>query len=796
MNNPCLEASYGMTYDQTHFEILTEDTIKDIKLPENPAMEFNFECDKFQMLAFNAIERGNNILVTAPTSSGKTLCAEYAIAYHKKHNNRIIYTSPIKSLSNEKYKDFRENKPDLSIGLLTGDNKINPDADLLIVTAEILRNALYQTDKVYMENQTKTLLQDVKCVIMDEVNFINDADRGKIWEETIILLDDSVQLILLSATINRVNEFASWIGSIKEKKLSLIPTNKRIIPLEHYFYLDNELHKILDNQDIFDDKTYFESKKIYDKIAKERKYKIDYTLINRLINYLQNKNLLQAIFFSFSRKKCEDFTKQIQGSLLDVEDQREVLRVFDYHMRPYVKIYENTPQYVDIRKLLEKGVCYHHSGLIPIFKEIIEIIFKLGLIKVLFATETFAVGVNMPTRTIVFTELIKTTNINKRFLNTAEYKQMSGRAGRRGKDTKGTVIILPLYDFPDLLELKNVMVKTMPHIDSKFKIDYEYCLKNLKSIKTNSYDTFNKSLLNSGHINNLNQYQQELLEQEHIIINHEFNKHINNMDDCIKLDKMTNQNISGFNIKLNQKDRKLLQQLKNIVSTDILNLYQDYQKQKNKLDDINNNIKYITNYIIETTDVFYKILLNNNYILKDDNFILTTKGTCAANINECNGIIITEIIFSGLLDNLDTKQIIALMSIFLNPPRTQEDYNYNSYNLTKEYKEIKKIIEKITIEENNYNIFLTEYWYIDDSYIDIVLMWCNNKPLSDIIVYLYEMGEYEGNFVRNMLKLNNIINNIVTVGTIINDIKIVDKLKDASSLILKDIVNVNSLYLN
>jgi superfamily II RNA helicase len=785
---------------QQYFEILTEDTVKNINMPENPAMNFNFECDKFQLLAFNAIEQGNHILVTAPTSSGKTLCAEYAIAYHNKHYNRIIYTSPIKSLSNEKYKDFKDNKPDLSIGLLTGDNKINPDADLLIVTAEILRNALYQDTKIdnkLLENQTKTLLQDVKCVIMDEVHFINDLDRGKIWEETIILLDDSIQLILLSATINKVNEFANWIGSIKKKKLSLIPTNRRIIPLEHYFYVDNELHKILDNQDTFDDKVFFESKKIYDKIKKDNKYKIDYQEINRLIKYLQEKNLLQAIFFSFSRKKCEDFTKQIQGSLLDVEDQREVLRVFDYHMRPYIKIYETTPQYIDIRRLLEKGVCYHHSGLIPIFKEIIEIIFKLGLVKIIFATETFAVGVNMPTRTIVFTELIKTTNINKRFLNTAEYKQMSGRAGRRGKDKKGTVIILPLYDFPDLQDLKNVMVKTMPHIDSKFTIDYDYCLKSLKSNKTDTYDIFNKSLLNCEHSNNLKQYQNELPTQENIIQTHEFNNYKDKLDDCIKLDKLINQNISSsFNIKLSQKDKKIIQQLKNNISENILKLYQDYKKQEDKLKDINNNINFIINYIQEATELFNIILQDNKYIIKEDNkCILTTKGICAANINECNGIIVTEIIFSGLLDNLTTHEIIALMSIFLNPPRTQEDYNYNSYNLIKEYKEVKKIIEKINEEENRFNILLPEYWYVDDSYIDIILMWCHNKPLKDILKYLYEMGEYEGNFVRNMLKLNNIINNIITVATVINNIKLVDKLKDASNLILKDIVNTNSLYI-
>ena len=150
-----------------------------------------------------------------------------------------------------------------------------------------------------------------------------------------------------------------------------------------------------------------------------------------------------------------------------------------------------------------------------------------------------------------------------------------------------------------------------------------------------------------------------------------------------------------------------------------------------------------------------------------------------------------------MLDNLNMSEIIALMSIFLNPPRSQEDYNYKSYNLNKEFNKVKEFIDKFTGQEEKYNIFLKEYWNIDDSYIDIVLMWCNGKPLSDILVYLYDtMGEYEGSFVRNMLKLNNIINNIITVAIMINDIKLVDKLKDANSLILKDIVNTNSLYLS
>ena len=777
------------------FEILSTETVitnKDIKMPDNPAMDFSFKCDPFQIFAFNAIERGNHILVTAPTSSGKTVCAEYAIAYHMKRGNRIIYTSPIKSLSNEKYKDFKESKPDLSIGLLTGDNKINPDANLLIVTAEILRNALYTPDKILLENQSKTLLEDVKCVIMDEVHFINDPDRGKIWEETLILLDESIQLILLSATINKAQEFGKWLASIKQKTVSLIPTNNRIIPLNHYFYLDDELINILDNKDVFYEQNYFECRKTYDKIKKENKNKIDFTVINKLIKFLQKKNLLQAIFFSFSRKKCEDFTKQIQGSLLDVEDQREVLRVFDYHMRPYIKTYERTPQYNTVRSLLEKGVCYHHSGLIPIFKEVVEIIFKLGLIKVLFATETFAVGVNMPTRTIVFTELIKTTNMCKRFLNTAEYKQMSGRAGRRGKDTNGTVILLPLYDFPDLLDLKNVMVKTMPHIDSKFKIDYEYCLKTLKSKKT---DIFDKSLLNKEHNNNLQQYQEDLMKQEELLTNHNFNKYLDKLDDCNKLDKLTNNNSDlGFNIKLSQKDKKQLQVLKANISSDVLSLYKDYKDLQSNIYNTQNNILYTTSYLEDMTKIFYDILLEHNYITNNQE--LTIKGICASNINECNGMLLTEIIFSNMLDKLTTHEIIALMSIFLNPPRTGDDYNYNSYNLRKEYKQIQEIVNKFKSQEEKISIFL-DYWNIDDSYIDIVIMWVQNKSMQDIMTFLYqEMGEYEGTFVRNMLKLNNIITNLTNVAQIINNISLVDKLKTASELILKDIVNVNSLYLS
>ena len=780
-------------------EILTD---QNVTMPINPAMTFNFKCDPFQLHAFNAIENNHHILVTAPTASGKTVCAEYAIAYHINKKHRIIYTSPIKSLSNEKYKEFKENKPDISVGLLTGDNKINPDADLLIVTAEILRNALYQPDKIYVENSTKPILQDVKCVIMDEVHFINDYDRGKIWEETIILLNDDIKLVLLSATINRANEFAQWISSVKKSKVSLIPTNRRIVPLEHYFYVDNELHKILDNQDNFYEDKYFETRKIYDKVKKENKYKIDYQEIPRLIKFLKEKDLLQAIFFSFSRRKCEEYANQIQTYLIDTEEQREVIRVFDYYMRPYIKIYENMPQYLTIKKLLERGVCFHHSGLIPIFKEIIEIIFRLGLVKVLFATETFAVGVNMPTRTIVFTELSKTTNRGKRFLNTAEYKQMSGRAGRRGKDTKGTVIILPLYEYPDLVDIKNVMVKTMPHIDSKFKIDYSYCLKTNNSQENlDTYKLFNMSLRNKSHINTINQTLEEIKDLENKINNHEFNKHKDLENDCKKLQKLTGKDKDndlslGFTIKLTQQMKKELTLLKNKVGN-ILDIYQDYEQVKTTLNNRLLDIDYYKDFIVIQTEKIFKLLFNNSFVIFSDNYKLTAKGICASMINECNGILLTDIIFSGMLDNLNSKEIVSLMSIFLTAPRTEQDYNYVSYNLNKEYKAIKVIVDNYLQQEKDLDINIEdeEYWTITNNYIDICYDWVNEKPIRIILEQLYEMEEYEGGFVRNMLKLYNILSNLKNVAEIINKIELVVKLEDVSKMIMKDIVNINSLYL-
>lgn len=764
-----------------------------VLMPDNPALEFTFECDQFQKQAFNEIEKGNHVLVSVPTSSGKTLVGEYAIAYHKNLGNKIIYTSPIKSLSNEKYKEFKD-KNIVDVGLLTGDNKINVDAECVIMTAEILRNSLYKTE---MQEQ----INSIGCVIMDEVHFINDHDRGKIWEETIIMLPDTIQLIMLSATIDRVKQFSEWIASIKQKNLSLITSTNRIIPLNHNILIDNELYLLMDNQDRFYQENYFLAKKSYEKIQKERQKghqsEIDKTLIEKTVKFLKHKDLFQTIFFSFSRANCEKYASSLSVQLIDPEVGANALNIFDYNMKNYKKDYEFVPQYIKIRELIQKGVAYHHSGLIPIIKEIIEILFRDGILKVLFATETFAVGVNMPTRSVVFTELSKPNNQTKRFLNTAEYKQMSGRAGRRGKDKFGTIILLPYYEFPELSDLKNVMQSSMPAINSKFEIDYHYCLKQLDYNK-NIYD---KSLLNSEQQQFIKSLQNDLtnlnLELVNLVnlVNNVINfseSDIKNFDRQLYLENIGKDNTFGFTMSLSKSQQKELKTLKTKNNAGSYNLYQKIKTLTDKKLELENkivNTDFYAHYIMESIN---SILLEKSYI--KSNTDIDIYGRCALQCNECNSILLLEMLKNGLFDNAELEEIIGLLSIFVQFKK-DPDLNYKSI-LNDKFTKIKSIVEEWENLEKKYNYTSRkDFWSIDESYIDISCNWTRGESIEHIIVELNSIAEYEGNFVKNMLKIYNIAVNFKNQCMILNRLDIIMKMEDLDKKILRDIVNVNSLYL-
>lgn len=778
--------------------------------------KFDYELDHFQKHSITSINKGENVLVTAHTGSGKTCVAIYAIANSLKKNKMIIYCSPIKTLSNQKYKEFKEifEHDGKTVGLMTGDNKIQPNADCIIMTTEILRNALYSKSRE-QDDYISIDYTRLDCVIFDEIHYINDNSRGKVWEETLTLLDPSVLLVMLSATIENSFEFATWISTINNKTINLIPTRERVIPLNHYVFIGGNMFHILDNNDNF-------NRKIYDSALSEYKRKMLRGELNRIrqlndiVLYMKNNNLFQALFFSFSRKKCEEYARSINIDLVTPQEKIQIERLFNKYMGKYDNLYKQLFQYTEIKRLLLSGICYHHSGLVPIFKEIIEIIFQEGLVKVLFATETFAVGVNMPTKTVVFTELQKYDDAYgaMRNLETSEYKQMSGRAGRRGLDEYGTIILLPISNilYDDNLVLTKIMTGALPIIKSKFKIDISYVLKIIYKLDirgsiseiADKIEESTRSLLYTTDNNKvLQSYSTELSIIEHKISSCAYD--ISNdelFNEYYRLYNISDQ-LKGFskNIKI-KGNAKNTNTLNNKMKSEIWKKIKDSRLEKDysrylenikyahEIEEVSKDIEYTKGKVRNDILLSLDILVKENYLnaLLDNH--ITVKGIIASQVNEYNPLIITEIVCQNILNHLTEVEIGTVLAIFIGESHYDEDSG-NIKIKNNIVRDTINTIEDICRRYTEYHCILYESWGIRYDYVNIVELWLNMNNLENTI-----SGEiYVGNFVKSMLKLSNLIKDMVFLCTISGNMEIIPKLEGVNSLIVRDVVTVNSLYL-
>ncbi|XP_045196087.2 SKI2 subunit of superkiller complex protein-like [Mercenaria mercenaria] len=452
------------------------------------AYKWPFEPDVFQKQAILHLESHDSVFVAAHTSAGKTVVAEYAIALSLKHMTRTVYTSPIKALSNQKYRDFKLTFSD--VGLITGDVQINQTAACLIMTTEILRSMLYNGSDV---------IRDLEWVIFDEVHYINDAERGVVWEEVLIMLPQHVNIILLSATVPNTLEFAAWIGRTKKKKIYVISTTKRPVPLEHFLYTgnsnktSNELFRIVDAKGSFSTTGY---QKAID-AKKERATKSsqsfgakgtrgghpnqDKNVWLSVIDMLKKKEKLPVVAFTFSKKKIDENATNLHSLDLTTAKEKSEIHIFFHSSIKKLKgSDQQLPQVLQMEDTLKRGIGVHHSGILPILKEVVELLFQKGLVKILFATETFAMGVNMPARTVVFDSIRKHDGTHFRDLLPGEYIQMAGRAGRRGLDTTGTVIILCKGDVPEVSSLHKMMLGKPTKLESRFRLTYSMILNLLR----------------------------------------------------------------------------------------------------------------------------------------------------------------------------------------------------------------------------------------------------------------------------------------------------------------------------
>ncbi|XP_072929955.1 superkiller complex protein 2 [Epargyreus clarus] len=493
---------------------------------KNMAHEFPFELDNFQKQAIIKLEEGHHVFVAAHTSAGKTVVAEYAIAMSRRNYTKAIYTSPIKALSNQKYNDF--NKTFGEVGLLTGDLQINATASCLVMTTEILRSMLYCGSDV---------TRDLEFVIFDEVHYINNAERGYVWEEVLILLPAHVVIVMLSATVPNTLQFADWVGRTKGHKVYVVSTPKRPVPLCHYLYTGSggkskhERFLVLDQEGNFQLRGYNEA--VAAKKARENDYKkgfgpkggkqymnpkAEQTMWVALIDHLKTNDKLPVVAFTLSRNRCDQNAENLMS--VDLTTGKEKSHIRSFFNRCLQRLKEpdrRLPQIIRLQRVLENGIGVHHSGILPLLKEIVEMLFQSGHVKILFATETFAMGVNMPARTVIFDEVSKYDGVASRTLVPAEYIQMAGRAGRRGLDKTGTVIILCKDEVPDQMTLKGMMLGIPQKLSSQFRLTYAMILSLLRAATVTVLGMMKRSFREFDQICQVdkNKKQLELAEKEY-----------------------------------------------------------------------------------------------------------------------------------------------------------------------------------------------------------------------------------------------------------------------------------------
>lgn len=432
--------------------------------------------DPFQIEAVNAIDHEESLIVSAPTGCGKTLIAEYAVDRSMEAHKRVVYTAPIKALSNQKYRDFKVRFGEEVVGIHTGDVTINPQAPLLIMTTEIFRNLI-------LEGSPR--LCNIHYLVFDEVHYLDDEERGTVWEECIILAPLNIRLLCLSATVPNIEELAGWMGAVRNTKFIVIREAHRPVPLQHYLY--SAKYGRMNLKGI--------RRKYRRRLSERKKFLRHRPSAKRIVRHVVEEGNFPVLYFCFNRRACERNARMHTWmNLLDAREKLRVVRMVDDLVAQYQL--DGYDRLDSMRPLWEAGCAYHHAGILPAAKEIVERLFTAGLIKLLFCTETFALGINMPASSVVFDELERFNGVDFAYLTTRHYHQMAGRAGRRGMDEVGHVYsqIVPEATDPD--QVHRILYGENERIVSRFSASYATVMSLYCQFGEQAYDIFRKSLQN------------------------------------------------------------------------------------------------------------------------------------------------------------------------------------------------------------------------------------------------------------------------------------------------------------
>ncbi|EGW36161.1 DEAD/DEAH box helicase [Desulfosporosinus sp. OT] len=625
-----------------------------------------FTLDSFQEEALDAIDAGKSVIVAAPTGTGKTLVADYLIEKAMNEHLRVIYTAPIKALSNQKYRDFKKQFGEDAVGIMTGDVVLNPTAPLLIMTTEVFRNQVITEDPN---------LEFISHIVFDEIHWLNDEERGTVWEESIILAPAKMKILGLSATIANAQHLVDWIKSIRHEDVALIEEAKRVVPLEYFYYTkDTGLVN-------YDQLWHYYRQKLKDRINDENPFSPTTHL--DLIRTIQRDHL-PALFFVFSRKQCALKAMELAtlANYLKSPERRTVEEKFFQQFGPEADWSSSTRQ---LKRLCSKGIAYHHAGLLPSQKVIVEELFLERLIKVLYCTETFSVGINYPVKAVCFDSLNKYDGRNFRPLANHEFFQMSGRAGRRGLDKKGFSFALVDLAYMEKSPPPKFQLNRLEPLTSQFRLTYNTVLNLTATLTQEQIEIyFQKSFaaysyrLSSDHLHNeLIQIQQQLEGAQHQLCeavgsfncplkHHPKRKELERLRKTYKaLGPRKQSRVYGREMarKIRSWEKLLSQSPKSCLSGRQESC-KDQSKAYLAIQQRHKDLQAALASLPEENAFLHEFEYKKNHLrqigyLRGDE--LLPRGTCASHIY-VQELLVTELIYSDVFSQLDDDQLNALLS--------------------------------------------------------------------------------------------------------------------------------------
>jgi len=795
--------------------------------PELPPHPYTFPLDPFQQHSISAIAKEENVLVCAKTGSGKTLVGEYQIYHSLKKGKRVFYTTPIKSLSNQKFHDLKHQFKEATVGIMTGDIKFCPDAQIVIMTTEILRNLLYKkgTDTESLGITASLSLDNVDAIVFDECHYINDKDRGKVWEETMILLPPSIRMVMLSATLDHPEKLAAWLGELKQVPVHLMETQYRIVPLTHNLLQQDKLIPLMDAKDVYHASVYQDwlqkEKQLHQeaaafqrnvKDAKQAGTKVGGKVhvahfvhrMNEVLALLEKKELLPALFFVFSRKQCESYAAKVEHTLLDTSDTAAVKHIISFHLHRHMKDLETVPQYHQLYELLCRGIAFHHSGLLPLLKEIVEILFSKGYVKLLFCTETFAVGLNMPTKTVLFAGFKKYDDATgaMRMLRNDEYLQMAGRAGRRGKDDKGVVIYMPDHEPVTPDQMMAMMKGNKPPIQSRMDFHYDFVLKTLqasdqplkwKQIMQNSYW--------------FQQQQEEITKKEAEMVRLAaticgIQSEEPFFSECAKRVELEQK----IRVTVNAERKEVQRQLDAVKNRQMGPRWKKALENYHAMHGLQVELASLKEYVEQkkseqNIDHVLPFLHHMGYIRHADSQILTRddlsiKGVLATEVNEGHPILMTELYTEGILHSLTGDELVCIFACFQEKKETEEQPSLESLKVSspvlRVLEKIQTMVRQFQEVEQNMGWPMEGYWATSTMMVEPMRRWMEGEHAS---VLCKEYDLFEGNFIRSVLKITNMLDECLSMAMYCQHTDQVEKITEVRSRILRGAVVSDSLYL-